>query len=273
MEAISSYETSVDFQRATECHIPEDNTLHDDRRENLKFYDAYKFSIAGRMWEEADWRLPPDLSSSSHFQGLFLTTLIFKRIVPSFRKGLPLTSQAYQVLQGLWHSSGSLSLDSHCSCLGLVMWDLRWIKWQWGRFSLSTWVSPVIGQTVPDVSIELNLTPLQGNEKHCKSIRMQTDFEKFKSNLSTYTCLRSVSHCKIYRLRLKLEPIILIFSYDIENNLNVASYSYFPMSWKQELKSCWWSWISCTHFLVSLELFCPQKWQMCSFIAVAVPTI
>jgi hypothetical protein len=25
---------------------------------------------------------------------------------------------------------------------GLVMWDLWWTKWRWGRFSLSTSVSP-----------------------------------------------------------------------------------------------------------------------------------
>jgi hypothetical protein len=38
VEAICSSETSVDFQRTTQCYIPEDSTLHNHRCENLKSY-------------------------------------------------------------------------------------------------------------------------------------------------------------------------------------------------------------------------------------------
>jgi hypothetical protein len=44
------------------------------------------------------------------------------------------------------HSSSCWSLGSHRggpgSNPGLVMWDLWWTKWRWGRFSPSTSVSP-----------------------------------------------------------------------------------------------------------------------------------
>jgi hypothetical protein len=36
IQAIYSYETSVDFQRITRRYIPEDNTLHNHRCENLE---------------------------------------------------------------------------------------------------------------------------------------------------------------------------------------------------------------------------------------------
>jgi hypothetical protein len=36
MEAICSFETSVDFQRSTLCYIAEDRSLHNHRSENLK---------------------------------------------------------------------------------------------------------------------------------------------------------------------------------------------------------------------------------------------
>jgi hypothetical protein len=36
MEAICSSETSVETQRTTRPHIPENDTLHNHRRENLK---------------------------------------------------------------------------------------------------------------------------------------------------------------------------------------------------------------------------------------------
>jgi hypothetical protein len=43
MEAICSFETSVDFQRTTLRYIPEDtSTLHNHRCENLK---SYKYLI------------------------------------------------------------------------------------------------------------------------------------------------------------------------------------------------------------------------------------
>jgi hypothetical protein len=38
MEAISSSETSVDTQRTTRRHIPEDDTLQNQRCENVKSY-------------------------------------------------------------------------------------------------------------------------------------------------------------------------------------------------------------------------------------------
>jgi hypothetical protein len=44
------------------------------------------------------------------------------------------------------HSSGRYFAASHIggpgSSLGQVMWDLWWTKWNWGRFSPSTLVSP-----------------------------------------------------------------------------------------------------------------------------------
>jgi hypothetical protein len=38
MEAISSSETSVDFEQITRRYIPEDSTLHNHRCDNLKSY-------------------------------------------------------------------------------------------------------------------------------------------------------------------------------------------------------------------------------------------
>jgi hypothetical protein len=38
MEAIGSSETSVATQQTTQRHIPEDDTLHNHRYENLNFY-------------------------------------------------------------------------------------------------------------------------------------------------------------------------------------------------------------------------------------------
>jgi hypothetical protein len=42
---------------------------------------------------------------------------------------------------------------------GLVMWDLWWTKWRWGRFSLSTSVSPA----------NLHSTKLLHNHSHLSS--------------------------------------------------------------------------------------------------------
>jgi hypothetical protein len=39
MEAICSSETSIETQRTTRRHIPEDDTLHNHRCENLKSYN------------------------------------------------------------------------------------------------------------------------------------------------------------------------------------------------------------------------------------------
>jgi hypothetical protein len=49
MEAICSFETSVDSQRTTRRHIPEDNTLHNHRCENLKSIMLELFEIS--TWE------------------------------------------------------------------------------------------------------------------------------------------------------------------------------------------------------------------------------
>jgi hypothetical protein len=46
MEAICSSEASIETQRATRCHIPEDDTLHNHRCENLKsFLDLITLTI------------------------------------------------------------------------------------------------------------------------------------------------------------------------------------------------------------------------------------
>jgi hypothetical protein len=43
MEALCSFETSVDTQRTTLRYIPEDGTIHNHRFENLKFYSLVYF--------------------------------------------------------------------------------------------------------------------------------------------------------------------------------------------------------------------------------------
>jgi hypothetical protein len=48
MEAICSYETSVDIQRTTRRYIPEDGTLYNHRCENLKSYNEY-FDIFNKI--------------------------------------------------------------------------------------------------------------------------------------------------------------------------------------------------------------------------------
>jgi hypothetical protein len=55
MEAIYSSETSVDFQRTTRRYIPEDDTLHNHRYENLKSdtvirMDSWLF-YSGCLWD------------------------------------------------------------------------------------------------------------------------------------------------------------------------------------------------------------------------------
>jgi hypothetical protein len=45
MEALWSSETSVATQRTTQRHIPEEDTLHYHRCENLKSYEGIKFQI------------------------------------------------------------------------------------------------------------------------------------------------------------------------------------------------------------------------------------
>jgi hypothetical protein len=52
MEAIYSSETSVATQRTTRRHIPEDDTLHNHRCENLKSYTILKYLglFLGEIW-------------------------------------------------------------------------------------------------------------------------------------------------------------------------------------------------------------------------------
>jgi hypothetical protein len=38
MEAVSTYETSVNFYHTTQCNISEDSHLHSCRHENMKFH-------------------------------------------------------------------------------------------------------------------------------------------------------------------------------------------------------------------------------------------
>jgi hypothetical protein len=45
MEAKCSSETSVDTRRTTRRHIPDDDTLHNHRSENLKSYDPLLFLL------------------------------------------------------------------------------------------------------------------------------------------------------------------------------------------------------------------------------------
>jgi hypothetical protein len=47
MEAISSSETSVETQRTTRRHIPEDDTLQNHRSENLKSYLTHLLTAIG----------------------------------------------------------------------------------------------------------------------------------------------------------------------------------------------------------------------------------
>jgi hypothetical protein len=84
-----------------------------------EFYQRYVTN--GKMHVEIQWGIN---SFSS------------KSIIPFFLSFIPFTP-----LYRLGCSSGK-SLASHRGGPGLVMWDLWWIKWRWGRFSQSTSVSP-----------------------------------------------------------------------------------------------------------------------------------
>jgi hypothetical protein len=48
MEAICPSETSVATQQTTERHIPEDDTLHNHRCENLKSYIVFLYGEANQ---------------------------------------------------------------------------------------------------------------------------------------------------------------------------------------------------------------------------------
>jgi hypothetical protein len=56
MEAIRSSETSVQFTRSTQRHIPEDSIVHSYRRENLR---SYTFLML--MYESCSWRYEDEL--------------------------------------------------------------------------------------------------------------------------------------------------------------------------------------------------------------------
>jgi hypothetical protein len=47
---ICSSETSVETQQTTRRHVPEDNTLHNHRCENLKSYMVYEVLHVGLQW-------------------------------------------------------------------------------------------------------------------------------------------------------------------------------------------------------------------------------
>jgi hypothetical protein len=54
MEAICSSETSVETQLTTRRHIPEDDTLHNHRCENLKSYTALlMFILTDFSWRNS----------------------------------------------------------------------------------------------------------------------------------------------------------------------------------------------------------------------------
>jgi hypothetical protein len=50
MEATSSSETSVETERTTRRHIPEDDTLQNHRCENLKSYRDVMCFLLGTNW-------------------------------------------------------------------------------------------------------------------------------------------------------------------------------------------------------------------------------
>jgi hypothetical protein len=45
MEAIYSSEMSVDFQWTIRLYNPEDRNIHNDRWEDLKYYEAFQISV------------------------------------------------------------------------------------------------------------------------------------------------------------------------------------------------------------------------------------
>jgi hypothetical protein len=59
MEAICSSERSVDFQRNTRRYIPEGNTFHNHRCENLKSYKArYVFWLSDILFDFSKFKKP-----------------------------------------------------------------------------------------------------------------------------------------------------------------------------------------------------------------------
>jgi hypothetical protein len=76
----------------------------------------------------------------------FLSDLFFLEIINYFHFKLDKAQQIIEGRDARVRSSSGYSPASHrgspVSKSGLVMWDLWWTKWRWGRFSQSTWVSP-----------------------------------------------------------------------------------------------------------------------------------
>jgi hypothetical protein len=65
MEATSSSETSVDFQRTTRRYIPEDGALHNHPCENLKFYIVWGIVnsiLIVMVLSESNWYLTKIIS-------------------------------------------------------------------------------------------------------------------------------------------------------------------------------------------------------------------
>jgi hypothetical protein len=61
MEAIGSSETSVATQQTTRRHIPEDDTLHNHRSENLKSYkenSGFNDKVKITYLETLEWKNP-----------------------------------------------------------------------------------------------------------------------------------------------------------------------------------------------------------------------
>jgi hypothetical protein len=56
MEAASSSEMSLDFQRTTRRYIPEDSTLHNHRCAYLKSYKIMGYFVGGYKSSGGTWR-------------------------------------------------------------------------------------------------------------------------------------------------------------------------------------------------------------------------
>jgi hypothetical protein len=72
MEATYSSETLVDFQRTTQCHIPEDITLHNHFCENLKSY------ILILLWMLKKWQLCLSTGPESRIGDMEVNICAFK---------------------------------------------------------------------------------------------------------------------------------------------------------------------------------------------------
>jgi hypothetical protein len=151
MEAICSFETSVDIQRTARRYIPEDSTLHNDRCENLKFYElqifyswSYTYLYSHRVWKAqynlirytggvtmtaGQWQLECSSSETyncgaeSHAPSALASTIKY-----------PLSSIRFP-FQSLRHIMLSIELTAYP-----YWWlDLRNMKWQGGESKVHTY--------------------------------------------------------------------------------------------------------------------------------------